>query len=97
MVEKKTTTTTKVKTDLSTVLARAGLTPLEEKILRMRYGIGLNADEKLEYIIPKDELDRQALKAIEAKAVQAVEEKARKSTARKEMLVAKIGRPKKKD
>jgi len=95
MVEKKTTTRTTVKTDLSKALSEADLTPMEEKVLRLRYGIGLREGEKLEAVEPQDELSRQALKAIEAKAIQELETKAIKSTARKEMLIAKIRRPKK--
>ena len=47
----------------------ASLTPREERILRMRFGIGMNSDHTLEEVGQKFSLTRERIRQIEAKAL----------------------------
>jgi RNA polymerase primary sigma factor len=47
----------------------ASLTPREERILRMRFGIGMNSDHTLEEVGHKFSLTRERIRQIEAKAL----------------------------
>lgn len=53
-----------------TQLLLAGLTPREEKILRMRFGIGEKTDHTLEEVGQDFNLTRERIRQIEAKALQ---------------------------
>lgn len=54
----------------------ATLTSTEEKVLRMRRGIPLEAGDRLGTIDAVDEVDRNYIAAIEARAVQMIDERA---------------------
>jgi RNA polymerase primary sigma factor len=45
------------------------LTPREERILRMRFGIGINKDNTLEEVGQQFSLTRERIRQIEAKAL----------------------------
>jgi RNA polymerase primary sigma factor len=50
------------------------LTPREEKILRMRYGIGEKTDYTLDEISREFDLTRERIRQIEAKALQKLQQ-----------------------
>jgi RNA polymerase primary sigma factor len=60
-----------VRADLSVVTTKAlaGLTAREERILRMRFGIGLNTDHTLEEVGVRFSVTRERIRQIEAKAI----------------------------
>ena len=47
----------------------ATLTPREEKVLRMRFGIGMNTDHTLEEVGQQFSVTRERIRQIEAKAL----------------------------
>ena len=47
----------------------ASLTPREERVLRMRFGIGMNTDHSLEQVGQQFSLTRERIRQIEAKAL----------------------------
>ncbi|MBX6374810.1 MAG: RNA polymerase sigma factor RpoD [Acetobacteraceae bacterium] len=51
----------------------AGLTPREERILRMRFGIGMNTDHTLEEVGRTFNVTRERIRQIEAKALKKLE------------------------
>jgi RNA polymerase primary sigma factor len=53
----------------TTTRVLASLTPREERILRMRFGIGMNSDHTLEEVGHKFSLTRERIRQIEAKAI----------------------------
>jgi RNA polymerase primary sigma factor len=53
----------------TTTRVLASLTPREERILRMRFGIGMNSDHTLEEVGHKFSLTRERIRQIEAKAL----------------------------
>jgi RNA polymerase primary sigma factor len=53
----------------TTTRVLASLTPREERILRMRFGIGMNADHTLEEVGQQFSVTRERIRQIEAKAI----------------------------
>ena len=53
----------------TTTRALASLTPREERILRMRFGIGMNSDHTLEEVCQRFSVTRERIRQIEAKAL----------------------------
>jgi RNA polymerase primary sigma factor len=53
----------------TTTRALASLTPREERVLRMRFGIGMNADHTLEEVGLQFSVTRERIRQIEAKAL----------------------------
>ncbi|MEX2631605.1 MAG: RNA polymerase sigma factor RpoD [Tistlia sp.] len=53
----------------STTRILASLTPREERVLRMRFGIGMNADHTLEEVGKQFSVTRERIRQIEAKAL----------------------------
>ena len=53
----------------TTTRVLASLTPREERILRMRFGIGMNSDHTLEEVGQKFSLTRERIRQIEARAL----------------------------
>ena len=53
----------------ATTRALAALTPREERAIRMRFGIGMNADHTLAEIIQQFSVSRERIRQIEAKAL----------------------------
>ena len=47
----------------------ASLTPREERIVRMRFGLGMNSDHTLEEVGQQFSLTRERIRQIEAKAI----------------------------
>ena len=60
-----------IQTNLSEVATRvlASLTPREERVLRMRFGIGMNSDHTLEEVGKQFKVTRERIRQIEAKAL----------------------------
>src|SRR6202158_1652771 len=56
----------------TTTRVLASLTPREERVLRMRFGIGMNTDRTLEEVGQQFSVIRERLRTIEAKALQEV-------------------------
>jgi RNA polymerase primary sigma factor len=52
-----------------TIKALATLTPREEKVLRMRFGIGEKSDHTLEEVGQNFDVTRERIRQIEAKAL----------------------------
>jgi RNA polymerase primary sigma factor len=53
----------------TTTRVLASLTPREERILRMRFGIGMNSDHTLEEVGQQFSVTRERIRQIEAKAL----------------------------
>jgi RNA polymerase primary sigma factor len=53
----------------ATAKALASLTPREERVLRMRFGIGMNTDHTLEEVGQQFSVTRERIRQIEAKAL----------------------------
>ncbi len=53
----------------TTTRVLASLNPREERILRMRFGIGMNSDHTLEEVGQKFSVTRERIRQIEAKAL----------------------------
>jgi len=53
----------------TTMRVLASLTPREERVLRMRFGIGMNADHTLEEVGQQFGVTRERIRQIEAKAI----------------------------
>jgi RNA polymerase primary sigma factor len=60
-----------IQSDLRETTTRmlASLTPREERIVRMRFGIGMNSDHTLEEVGKQFSLTRERIRQIEAKAL----------------------------
>ena len=57
------------KAAISTARVLATLTPREERVLRMRFGIGMNTDHTLEEVGQQFSVTRERIRQIEAKAL----------------------------
>ncbi len=55
--------------DTTTRVLSASLTPREERVLRMRFGIGMNTDHTLEEVGQQFSVTRERIRQIEAKAL----------------------------
>ena len=53
----------------TTTKVLASLTPREERVLRMRFGIGMNTDHTLEEVGQQFSVTRERIRQIEAKAL----------------------------
>jgi RNA polymerase primary sigma factor len=53
----------------ATTLVLASLTPREERIVRMRFGLGMNTDHTLEEVGQQFSVTRERIRQIEAKAI----------------------------
>jgi RNA polymerase primary sigma factor len=53
----------------TTTRVLASVTPREERVLRMRYGIGMNKDDTLEEVGKQFSVSRERIRQIEAKAL----------------------------
>jgi RNA polymerase primary sigma factor len=60
----------------------ASLTPREERIIRMRFGIGMNADHTLEEVGQQFSLTRERIRQIEARALRKLKHPSRSSVLR---------------
>ena len=61
----------------TTTRVLASLTPREERILRMRFGIGMNTDNTLEKVGQQFSLTRERIRQIEAKALRKLKHSSR--------------------
>ena len=66
----------------TTTRVLASLTPREERIVRMRFGIGMNADHTLEEVGQKFSLTRERIRQIEARALRKLKHPSRSSVLR---------------
>jgi RNA polymerase primary sigma factor len=66
----------------TTTRVLASLTPREERIVRMRFGIGMNADHTLEEVGQQFSLTRERIRQIEAKALRKLKHPSRSSVLR---------------
>jgi DNA-binding CsgD family transcriptional regulator len=58
----------------------ASLTPREERVLRMRFGIGMNTDHTLEEVGQQFSVTRERIRQIEAKALRKLKHPSRART-----------------
>ena len=65
-----------------TSLVLASLTPREERIVRMRLGIGINSDHTLEQVGQQFSVTRERIRQIEAKALRKLKHPSRSSALR---------------
>ena len=72
----------------STTRVLATLTPREERVLRMRFGIGMNTDHTLEEVGQQFSVTRERIRQIEAKALRKL-----KHPSRSRMLRSFLGKP----
>ena len=63
----------------STTKVLASLTPREERVLRMRFGIGMNTDHTLEEVGKQFDVTRERIRQIEAKALRKLRHPSRSS------------------
>ena len=61
----------------TTTRVLASLTPREERVLRMRFGIGMNTDHTLEEVGQQFSVTRERIRQIEAKALRKLKHKSR--------------------
>ncbi len=66
----------------TTTRVLASLTPREERVLRMRFGIGLNTDHTLEEVGQQFSVTRERIRQIEAKALRKLKHPSRSRTLR---------------
>ena len=66
----------------TTTRALASLTPREERIVRMRFGIGMNTDHTLQEVGQQFSLTRERIRQIEAKALRKLKHPSRSSVLR---------------
>src|SRR5262252_9442376 len=61
----------------TTTLVLASLTPREERIVRMRFGLGMNSDHTLEEVGQQFSVTRERIRQIEAKAIRKLKHSSR--------------------
>src|SRR5262249_47130231 len=61
----------------TTTRVLASLTPREERVLRMRFGIGMNTDHTLEEVGQQFSVTRERIRQIEAKALRKLKQRSR--------------------
>jgi RNA polymerase primary sigma factor len=66
----------------TTTRVLASLTPREERIVRMRFGIGMNSDQTLEDVGQQFSVTRERIRQIEAKALKKLKHPSRSSALR---------------
>ena len=66
----------------TTTRVLASLTPREERVLRMRFGIGMNSDHTLEEVGQQFSVTRERIRQIEAKALRKLKHPSRSSVLR---------------
>ena len=66
----------------TTTLVLASLTPREERIVRMRFGLGMNSDHTLEEVGQQFSVTRERIRQIEAKALRKLKHPCRSSMLR---------------
>ena len=66
----------------NTTRTLASLTPREERIVRIRFGIGMNTDHTLEEVGQQFSLTRERIRQIEAKALRKLKHPSRSSVLR---------------
>ncbi len=67
----------------TTTRVLASLTPREERVLRMRFGIGMNTDHTLEEVGQQFSVTRERIRQIEAKALRKLKHPSRSRTLRR--------------
>ena len=75
----------------TTTRVLATLTPREERVLRMRFGIGMNTDHTLEEVGQQFSVTRERIRQIEAKALRKLKHPSRSRKLRDERTVAPPG------
>ncbi len=76
----------------ATTRVLATLTPREERVLRMRFGIGMNTDHTLEEVGQQFSVTRERIRQIEAKALRKLKHPSRSRKLRAPSRVGQIGR-----
>jgi RNA polymerase primary sigma factor len=66
----------------TTTLVLASLTPREERIVRMRFGLGMNSDHTLEEVGQQFSVTRERIRQIEAKAIRKLKHPSRSKVLR---------------
>ena len=76
----------------TTTRVLASLTPREERILRMRFGIGMNSDHTLEEVGQQFSVTRERIRQIEAKALRKLKHPSRSRVLRTSSIIGVPGR-----
>jgi RNA polymerase primary sigma factor len=66
----------------TTTRVLASLTPREERIVRMRFGLGMNSDHTLEQVGQQFSVTRERIRQIEAKAIRKLKHPSRSGALR---------------
>jgi RNA polymerase primary sigma factor len=77
----------------TTTRVLASLTPREERVLRMRFGIGMNTDHTLEEVGQQFSVTRERIRQIEAKALRKLKHPSRSRKLRSFLEKPKTSRP----
>ena len=72
-----------IKFKRATTQILASLTPREERVLRMRFGIGMNTDHTLEEVGQQFSVTRERIRQIEAKALRKLKHPTRSKDSKK--------------
>ena len=70
----------------TTTRVLASLTPREERVLRMRFGIGMNTDHTLEEVGQQFSVTRERIRQIEVRAFEKLQARMRELAAEKGMI-----------
>ena len=74
----------------TTTRVLASLTPREERVLRMRFGIGINTDHTLEEVGQQFSVTRERIRQIEAKALWKLKHPSRSRVLRSFLLTGRV-------
>ena len=74
----------------TTTRVLASLTPREERVLRMRFGIGINTDHTLEEVGQQFSVTRERIRQIEAKALWKLKHPSRSRVLRRFLLTGRV-------
>ena len=73
--------------ETTTRVLAASLTPREERIVRMRFGLGMNGDHTLEQVGQQFSVTRERIRQIEAKALRKLKHPSRSRVLRASSIV----------
>ena len=76
----------------TTTRVLASLTPREERVLRMRFGIGMNTDHTLEEVGQQFSVTRERIRQIEAKALRKLKHPSRSRGSSRRSWTTKVPR-----
>ncbi len=74
----------------TTTRVLASLTPREERVLRMRFGIGMNTDHTLEEVGQQFSVTRERIRQIEAKALRKLKHPSRSASSAASWIISRV-------